>query len=232
VAPLLRQAPARSSGKARVGRRSASTGRSRGLAIRRARFVDAPCRADLSALQVGEQIGRFLTEAHRRQAETDLAIIAARDRRECHVGGAGLCTRRLREMGAPARRGHRQLLELMALRPRRRWVEQRAADQDGLLRVQSWTRRLAVLESVDLSAQTVSGGSGADVEIRRARMPLPSPVDCRPHSGQICCGSVHAQDFDAAPFTWFPSRDSMLISVGSFSPLISAGMADLSRGKS
>jgi hypothetical protein len=73
--------------------------------------------------------------------------------------------------------------------------------------------------------------SGADVEILRARPPS-LPVDCRPDTGQICCGTVHAQDFDAAPFTWFPSRDSMLISVGSFSSLISAGMADLSRGKS
>jgi hypothetical protein len=43
VAPLLRQAPARSSGKARASRCPAGTGRSRGLAIRRTRPIGHSC---------------------------------------------------------------------------------------------------------------------------------------------------------------------------------------------
>jgi hypothetical protein len=161
VAPLLRQAPAHASGKARVSRCPASTGRSRGLAIIRIRSVDAPCCAASIALQVGDKIVRFVPERHRRQAEDrpgdrkhqgiaaahrkDLAQRTSRHRHESarsrwkasrgptSKSQPRCSTRTLPsamtrdadvaptaiapEMGATARRGHRNLLEVMALRP-------------------------------------------------------------------------------------------------------------------
>ena len=70
-------------------------------------------------LQVRNQVRRFMPEAHRRQAESTWRPKTPRRRR-----------RSLHSAIEIACRGHRKLLELMAIRPRRGWVEQRAAAQE------------------------------------------------------------------------------------------------------
>jgi hypothetical protein len=217
MAPLLRRAPPHSSGKARVCRRSASTGRSMGLAIIRVRS------------------GRILL--CRCKCATKLGASCPR-----HIGGRRQSTwrpktprRRRRSLHSAieiASRGHRKLLELMAIRPRRGWVEQRVAAQErgaafnrGRDVLPPWTPWTCPLRRRAAEHEAIWNPVAQEC-------PLPSRVDCRPHSAQVCRRSVHAQDFDAAPSVPVPSRDWMLIFVGSFSALISAGMPDLSRGKS
>jgi hypothetical protein len=119
MAPLLRRAPAHSSGKARVCRRSASTGRSMGLAIIRVRsertlLCRCKCATKLCA-SCPRHIGG-------RRQSTWRPKTPRRRRRSLHSAIEIAC------------RGHRKLLELMAIRPRREWVEQRVAAQERGLR--------------------------------------------------------------------------------------------------
>jgi hypothetical protein len=172
-------------------------------------------------LQVRNQVGRFMPEAHWRQAAIDLttenatsaAQVLALGDRDCvpwppEVAGAhgDTTTSRVgRAKGGRSRKGSAFNRGRDVLPPWTPWT--------GPLR-----RRAPEHEAIwNPVAQ---------------ECPLPSRIDCRPHSAQVCRRSVHAQDFDAAPSVPVPSRDWMLIFVGSFSALISAGMPDLSRGKS
>jgi hypothetical protein len=167
VASLLRQAPARSSGKARVGRRSASTARSRGLALRRVRSVERTLLCRFKRVASGRPSCTL------RARGASAAGGSRRGDRKRHVGGAGLCTRRSRWA----------LLRAVATGSCwSSWRYDHVAGGSNIGRpinkgccVQSWTRRLAALEPVDLSTQAASGGSGADVETRRARMPPSLP---------------------------------------------------------
>ena len=153
MAPLLRRAPARSSGNVRVGRRSASTGRSMGLAIIRVRSRR--------------------TLLCRCKCATKLCASCPR-----HIDGRRQSTWRPK---APCR------------------------------------RRGSLLAALEPIAQ---------------ECPFPPPSIAGHARPRSAAGRSMLRLSTRPPSIPFPSRDWMLIFVGSFSPLISAGMPDLFRGKS